>query len=169
MVKSRSGGSRRGRVPAGAGLGVGRPLMFLLLGMVLLGAVAGCVRDATKYPEMRPRAGIGTINLSGIGVESGRFHTYRSDSGRKVDFFVYRESSGVPHAVLDACRTCYRWKKGYALDGREVVCLKCEMRFRLDGLAQGTGSCVPIALKTEQRGDSLLIPVTELEAGVRFF
>ena len=57
----------------------------------------------------------------------------------------------MPHAVLDACRTCYRWKKGYALDGKEVVCLKCDMRFKLDSLAQGTGSCVPIALKTEQR------------------
>ena len=59
----------------------------------------------------------------------------------------------MPHAVLDACRTCYRWKKGYVLDGKEVVCLKCDMRFKLDGLAQGTGSCVPIALKTEQRRD----------------
>ena len=110
-----------------------------------------------------------TVDLSGIGPESGRFHTYRSSSGRKVHFFVYRESSGVPHAVLDACRTCYRWKKGYVLDGKEVVCRKCDMRFRLDSLAQGTGSCIPVALKTEQRGDTLIIPVTELEAGARFF
>jgi uncharacterized membrane protein len=71
--------------------------------------------------------------------------------------------------VLDACRTCYRWKKGYALDGKEVVCLKCDLRFKLDGLARGTASCVPIALATEQRGEQLLVPVAELEAGADYF
>jgi uncharacterized membrane protein len=75
----------------------------------------------------------------------------------------------VPHAVLDACRTCYRWKRGYALDGKEVVCLKCDMRFKLDDLAQGSGSCVPVALQAQQRGETLIIPVTELEEGARFF
>ena len=53
----------------------------------------------------------------------------------------------MPHAVLDACRTCYRWKKGYALDGREVVCLKCDMRFKLDSLAQGPG---PVSRYTDR-------------------
>ena len=151
------------------GLIVNRPLVILVLGVVLQGAVAGCARDTAKYPEMRARNGVVTVGLAGIGAESGRFHTFRSSTGKKVDFFVYRESSGAPHAVLDACRTCFRWKKGYALDGKEVVCLKCDMRFTLDSLAQGTGSCVPIALKTEQRGDSLSIPVAELEAGARYF
>jgi uncharacterized membrane protein len=146
-----------------------RAVPIIALGVFLLGVVSGCARDTTKYPEMRARDGVITVDLSGIGPESGRFHTYRSKSGKKIDFFIYRESSGVPHAVLDACRTCSRWKKGYALEGKEVVCIKCDMRFKLDSLAQGTGSCVPIALKTEQRRDTLIIPVSELEAGARFF
>lgn len=146
-----------------------RPLAVLVVGVLLQGAGAGCARDTTKYPEMGARDERVTVDLSGIGPGSGRFHTYRSTAGKMVDFFVYRESSGAPHAVLDACRTCYRWKKGYLLDGAEVVCLKCDMRFRLDGLAQGTGSCIPITLKTAQREDTLVIPVSELEAGVRFF
>lgn len=148
---------------------VGRLFVIMMLGMAVQSAGAGCSRDTAKYPELQSRNGSVTVDLAGIAAESGRFHTYRSTSGKKVDFFVYRESSGTPHAVLDACRTCYRWKKGYALDGKEVVCLKCDMRFNLDGLAQGTGSCVPIALKTERRGDTLIIPATELESGVRFF
>ena len=146
-----------------------RPLLVLTLGVFLQGGGTGCVRTKAKYPELSPRDAVVTVDVSAIDAESGRFHTYRSGSGKRVDFFVYRESSGVPHAVLDACRTCYRWKKGYVLDGKEVVCLKCDMRFKLDGLAQGTGSCVPVTLKTEQRGDTLIIPVTELEAGTRFF
>ena len=118
---------------------------------------------------MHARDGVVTVDLTGIVPESGRFHTYLTASGKRVNFFVYRESSGVPHAVLDACRTCYRWKKGYALEGKEVVCIKCDMRFKLDSLAQGTGSCVPIALTTEQRGSTMIVPVAELEAGARFF
>lgn len=146
-----------------------RAVALVALGLLLEGAVGGCDRDTAKYPEMRARDASVVVDLSGIGAGSGRFLTYRSRTGKKVDFFVYRESSGVPHAVLDACRTCYRWKKGYALDGTEVVCLKCDMRFKLDGLAQGTGSCVPIAVTAEQRGDTLRIPAAELEAGARYF
>jgi uncharacterized membrane protein len=146
-----------------------RSLLVLVLGVLLQGTGAGCSRNTTKYPELHARDGSVAVDLSGIGAESGRFCTYRADLGKKVNFFVYRESSGVPHAVLDACRTCYRWKKGYVLEGKDVVCLKCDMRFKLDSLAQGTGSCVPLALKTEQRGDTLTIPVSELEAGSRFF
>jgi len=146
-----------------------RSLIVLVLGVLLQGTGAGCARNTSKYPELRARDGSVAVDLSGIGAESGSFHTYRADSGKKVNFFVYRESSGAPHAVLDACRTCYRWKKGYILDGKEVVCLKCDIRFKLDSLAQGTGSCVPIALTTEERGLTLIIPVAELEAGARFF
>ncbi len=142
---------------------------ILFLAVWLLGTVGGCARDTTKYPEIRTRDGNVPVDLSGIRAESGRFQSYRSTSGRNVDIFVYRERSGAPHAVLDACRTCYRWKKGYVLDGREVVCLKCDMRFKLESLAQGTGSCVPVALTSELLGDSLIIPAAELEAGAEFF
>jgi uncharacterized membrane protein len=146
-----------------------RAVTILVLAVFLQAACGGCAQETTKYPEMHARDGVITVDLSGIDPGSGRFHTYRSDSGKKVDFFVYRESSGVPRAVLDACRTCYRWKKGYALDGKEVVCIKCDMRFKLDNLAQGTGSCIPVALKAESRDGTLLIPVAELETGARFF
>lgn len=155
---------------SGRVMGTGcRAAALLVLAVVLQGPFGGCARETTKYPEMRARDAVVTVDLSGIGAESGHFHTYRSSAGKNVDFFVYRESAGAPHAVLDACRTCYRWKKGYVVDGKEVVCLKCDMRFKLDGLAQGTGSCVPIALTAERRGESLIIPVGELEAGARFF
>jgi len=145
-----------------------RSVLAVVAGL-LLAASAGCARDKARYPEVSARAGVVTVEFSGIGPGSGRFLTYRSGGGKLVDFFVYRENSGAPHAVLDACRTCYRWKKGYALDGKEVVCLKCDTRFRLEGLAAGSGSCVPISLRTEQRGETVVVPASELESGVPFF
>ena len=153
----------------GTGGAVRRAAAVGVLGALLLGSVSSCAREAAKYPEVRARDGFVTADASGIASESGRFFTYRADGGKRVDFFVYRDSAGAPHAVLDACRTCYRWKKGYLLDGNEVVCVKCDMRFKLDALAQGTGSCVPIQVKSELRGNSLIIPVSELEAGARYF
>lgn len=139
------------------------------VGVLCQGLVVGCSREATKYPEVVARDAVVTVDLAGIEAGSGRFHSYRSRSGTIVDFLVYRDSSGVPHAVLDACRTCYRWKKGYRLEGDEAVCIKCDMRFKLDSLAQGMGSCVPIRVAAEPRERTLVIPVAELEAGSRYF
>lgn len=147
-----------------------RAAAILVFALCLPGAGAGCGGDRkTRYPELVAAEGVVAVDVSGIENGSGRFHSYRAAVGRSVDFFVYRESSGEPRAVLDACRTCYRWKKGYRLERDEVVCIKCDMRFGLDGLARGTGSCVPIALKAARRADRLEIPVLELEAGSRFF
>lgn len=146
-----------------------RTVTILLLVAFLQTAGSGCSGKVARYPEVRALDGAVTIDLISVGPGSGRFLTYRSGSGKRVDFFVYRDSSGAPHAVLDACRTCYRWKKGYVVDGNEIVCRKCDMRFKLDDLAQGIGSCVPVALETLRQGDTLSIPVAGLEAGARFF
>ena len=146
-----------------------RTVLVLVLVVFLPWTGVGCSRNSAKYAELLPRDGVVSVDLSDIGAERGHFHTYRSRSGKKVDFFVYRDRAGAPHAVLDACRTCYRWRKGYVLSGKEVVCLKCDMRFTLDNLAGGSGSCVPIALKGEEQGQSFRIPVDQLEAGASFF
>lgn len=146
-----------------------RRIAVPVLGIFLLGVGAGCDGRKTKYPEQVAENGVVSVDLSIIGRSYGQFYTYRAATGKKVDFFVYRESSGEPHAVLDACKTCFRWKQGYRLQGAEVVCLKCDMRFKLDDLAHGTGSCVPILVQTVQRGDTMVLPVSELEAGSRFF
>lgn len=142
-------------------------LLALLLGTLLPGS--GCSGDAARYPEVRARDGAVAVELAGIGAASGRFLSFRSGGGKVVDFLVYRDGSGAPHAVLDACRTCYRWRKGYLLSRGEVVCVKCDMVFRLDDLEKGTGSCVPIRLETQRRGETLIVPAAALEAGARYF
>lgn len=146
-----------------------RALLAWVLAVLLAGGGGGCARRTSKYPELVPRDGVVSVDLAAIGAGSGQFRAYRTGSAKLVNFFVYRDSGGVPHAVLDACRTCFRWRKGYALEGSSVVCLKCDMHFNLDNLPAGTGSCVPIELKTEREGESLRIPVAALEAGAKYF
>lgn len=155
------------RQPAGTAWRRGGFLPLALLAAALL--APGCSKGPVKYPEVRARDAEVVVSLDGVEAGSGRFLTYRAAEGKRVDFFVYRDSAGGAHAVLDACRTCYRWKKGYVRVGDEVVCVKCDMRFKIDGLAQGSGSCVPIQVRSTRRGGSLVIPAAELEAGARYF
>lgn len=137
--------------------------------VVAVALTVGCAGNAAKYPEVSSRDGEVVVEMAGVAPGTGRFYSYRTAAGVRLDFFVYRDSAAKPHAVLDACKECYRWKKGYRLDGEEVVCVKCGMRFTLDGLERGTGSCVPIALAAVERGESLVIPAASLEAGARYF
>jgi uncharacterized membrane protein len=117
------------------------------------------------------RALDGTVSIltGDLAAGSARFFTFRGESGKTADFFVYRESGGDTHAALDACRTCARWKKGYRLEGGRMVCIYCGMRFEIDALAGGIGSCVPIALPAGRAADRLLIAAEALEEGVRYF
>lgn len=141
----------------------------LAFAVLLVTVLAGCPRGEPKYPELRAEGGEVAVDVASLGSGSGRFLTYRAGAGTLVDFLVYLDSSGAPHAVLDACRTCYRWRKGYRLRPGEVVCVKCDMVFKLDDLERGTGSCVPVRVKAELRGGTLVIPASELEAGARYF
>jgi uncharacterized membrane protein len=140
-----------------------------LLTIVVL-FLTGCGQpNQAVYPVIPPEEGEVRVDLSAIGKGSGSFFSYPASSGRNVDYFVYKDSSGTARGVLDACRTCYRWRKGYRLEGDHVVCRKCDMEFTLDGLHEGTGSCVPIGIRSSTDNDTLIIPVTELEAGARYF
>lgn len=134
--------------------------------LVLLAACGGAKKD---YPVLEPEGGTVRVDLRSIDPESGRFFTYRSPSGRRADYLVYREKHGDPRAVLAACRDCYRWKQGYRLDGNGVICNKCGMRFGFEALKEGIGSCVPMPLPATQEGEYLLIPVTALEEGTQYF
>ena len=140
----------------------------LLAAAVLLSTGCGRVTQSV-YPVLTPEEGVIRVDLSVIENNSGSFFTYPSSSGRNVDYFVYKDSSGTARVVLDACRTCYRWRKGYRLEGDHVVCRKCDMKFSLDGLHQGTGSCVPISIRSTREDDTLIIPVTELDDGAMYF
>jgi len=146
------------------------PLLASTLLAVVLLLSPGCGPPNQKvYPVLPLQDGVVKVDLSAIENGSGVFFTYPASTGRNVDYFVYKDSSGKARGVLDACRTCYRWRKGYRLDGNQVVCRKCDMKFSLDGLHEGTGSCVPIGIRSSTENDTLTIPVTELEAGAKYF
>jgi uncharacterized membrane protein len=149
---------------------VGDRIAPAMLLTTLLALFAGCGGPPkTTYPVLQEKGGLVRVDVSTIDSGSCRFFSYPSKSGRPVDYIVYKDSAGTARATLDACRTCYRWRRGYRPEGDEVVCTKCDMRFPLDRLAEGTGSCVPISLPAAVEGDTLILSASDLEEGARYF
>lgn len=149
-----------------------RGALLAVAAALFLAALApawGCSPRGAKYPEVRALNGTVSVVVQELAAGSVRFLTFRDASGRTADFFVYRESGGTARAALDACRTCARFRKGYRLEDGQVVCVYCGMRYELDRLAEGIGSCVPIALPVARTGDRLHIAAEALEEGLRYF
>ena len=141
----------------------------ICLAAIAVAAVWGCARGGTKYPEVRALDGAVSVVTADLPAGSARFFTFRDRTGRTADFFVYRESGGTARAALDACRTCARFRKGYRLESGRMLCIYCGMRFEIDALATGSGSCIPIALPVEHASDRVHIAAEALEEGVRYF
>ena len=145
-----------------------RPCFAALL--MFAPVLAGC-SGAGHLPDPRVRAAGSKVQVDAAPVaERGfEFYTYRSGSGVAVDFFLYRDGTGTLRAALDACRKCYRWKRGYSFEGEYVLCRKCGERYSIDSLHEGRGSCIPISLTSTEKDGLVLIPIEELEAAAAYF
>lgn len=110
-----------------------------------------------------------SVEIATVKEKGFDFFTYVAASGIAVDFFVYSDGSGALRASLDACRKCYRWRRGYIIDGGYVTCRKCDERFEIETLHEGRGSCTPITLTSTGDGSIIRIPAAELEAGAAYF
>jgi len=143
---------------------------FAVAATLCLTLITGCGdRPLEKDARVIVDDGTARVALADVGEKGCEFFAYITARGRRVDFFIYRESSGIYRAALDACRECYRWHKGYRLREGAVVCRKCGETFTFDSLHEGRGSCTPIALSSSLEGDFLAIPIAELEAGAKYF
>jgi uncharacterized membrane protein len=138
--------------------------------VAVLSILAGCgLSPDGAYPVPLEKEGLIRVDISAMSSGSCRFFTYPSRSGRNVNYMVCKDSAGKARVSLDACRTCYRWRKGYRLEGEEVACAKCDTRFPINGLAEGTGSCVPMKVPAVVEGGTLVISASDLEEGARYF
>ena len=147
--------------------GAARRAAVLCAALALLGA--SCGSAGRERESVAADGGIVRLDLRPIAPATGSLFSYRSAAGGRVSFIVYRESGGEPRAVLGACADCYRWRKGYRLEGDGVVCLRCGLRFRFDELGDGVGACTPIPLPAARADDRLEISVEALEAASRYF
>jgi len=104
----------------------------------------------------------------GRGREGPLLHIHlRRDEG---DFLVCTDGKGVLHVHLDACHSCYKYKRGFVVEEPELVCIACRLTYRIeDEVWDYIGACAPIAIRSSIEGDNLAIQRHHLERSARYF
>lgn len=137
----------------------------MLLGLV----VPGCSGGPPEH--RRVVADHGVVRLPRQQVGDGRVHffTYAHDGG-VVNFLVRTDGAGTLHAHLDACYSCYKYKKGFVVEGDSVVCIACRLEYPIaDEYWDFIGACAPIPIHCEVDGDSVVVEETRLMEAAKYF
>lgn len=138
------------------------PVLFVLL----FAALFACAQRP-EYPSPPIRGGSVVVATGGLKIGEPMFYTVELD-GVGVSFFVLKIDDTI-RSYLDACMKCYPHKKGYRVDGFYLECRYCGVRYPLDNLDQGVGSCYPIPVKGELMGNEYVISFSELKKAVKYF
>ena len=135
--------------------------------IILLLTLLSC-SQGPGYPVVEAKEGTIRIPLGSIEENGVHFFTYRFD-GRNIEFFVRRSASGTLHSAFNACFTCYKYHKGFHLEGEDIACSKCGTRFRAASDNWVVGGCTPIGLPHETDNEALIIAVADLQGRARLF
>jgi uncharacterized membrane protein len=101
--------------------------------------------------------------------ERVHFFTYKADN-TNIDFLIRTDGSGNLHAHYDACYVCYMFKKGYRVEGEDLVCIECGFKFRIaDEIWEEQRGCAPIDLQGKTEGDFFVIKAKDIERGKSLF
>ena len=119
------------------------------------------------YPEAPVSGETITIDIKTLKEETPVFYSMRH-KGKRIDFFVVK-MKGEAQSYFDACAKCYPEKLGYRVDGQYVICRKCDIRYSMESLKAGFGSCYPIALRGKTEGGKYLIDKKTVMEGEKLF
>jgi uncharacterized membrane protein len=136
-----------------------------LLLLLALGVIA-CARQ----PEYEPPPKVGhdvVIDISGLKPGAPVFYTHHYKK-KKISFFVVKIGDTVM-SFLDACNTCYRYRRGYKFENGLLVCLYCKEKYSIEQIAIGTGNCFPIQLAGSVQDGKYRISLSILESKANRF
>jgi uncharacterized membrane protein len=110
------------------------------------------------------------IRIPLIEVNDGKVHFYTyKKSWKRINFFVRTDGGGKLSSYFDACYTCYKKKKGYRIEGTDLVCNECSLKFRLADEVWENKACSPIMLKSQIEKEYLIIKTEDIEKGSKLF
>jgi len=138
--------------------------------MIILAATSWCFAFSLgKYEKIKAQNG--TISIPVAKVSDGKAHFYKfSEGGKEIAFFVAKAADGSMKAAFDACDSCYRSKKGYVQQGDKMNCNNCNQKFAINRLGpNATGGCNPGYLPSQVNGGNVLIKLSDVKNGVKYF
>lgn len=137
--------------------------MKLARGWSLLAIAGIAAAIAIAFSIARPGCtllrGERTLEVSSRSLGAGRakFFCYRDDSGRRLRFVLARGTDGKLRSVMDACKQCYTFHKGFTVSGGYLVCRLCGNRYPINNMLAGKASCVPVALPSDESGGTITV------------
>lgn len=139
-----------------------------LLSLLALAWMA-CLPGQPSYPELRADGEY--VRIPRLRVADGEVHffTYRS-RGKQINLLVRTDRTGTLRAHLDACYSCYHYRRGYVVEGQDLVCIACRYAYAIgEPEWDFIGACAPIPIRSRLEGEDLLIRRVLLERAARFF
>jgi uncharacterized membrane protein len=137
-----------------------RSFFIWMLSLLLALGIYACTRQSEYSPPSRAGSDF-SIEISELKSGVPQFFTHHYNR-KPISFFVVKTGDGVM-SFLDACNTCYRYKKGYKYQDGLLICNYCKEKYRIEQIAVGTGNCHPIKLAGRFKDGKYLIAVSELE------
>ncbi|HVN91390.1 MAG TPA: Fe-S-containing protein [Candidatus Binataceae bacterium] len=143
--------------------------------LILLGAAgvisAAAIAVSVSQPSCTTITGGDklTVAMAKLAPGTASFFCYRDEAGDHLRFVLARDESGQVHSILDGCRQCGKFHKGYATADGELICRVCGNKYKLADVERGEGSCVPVALPSKQSHDHIEIKVADLKQASQQF
>jgi uncharacterized membrane protein len=111
------------------------------------------------------------IRIPQTTVADGGVHFFTFEhEGKNVNFLVRSDGKGEIHTHLDACYACYRYKRGFVVEGPNLVCIACRLEYAIsDEVWDYIGACAPISIHSSLDGDQLVIDRSVIERAIRYF
>lgn len=143
-------------------------LNAVIIGLLLL-LISGCGKQAPEYEIIVPVGDHIRIPLKTVNDGKVHFYTYKYN-GKNINFFVRTDGGKKLHTHFDACWSCYKYKLGFVVEGDQVRCIACNLKYDLaDEFWDFIGACAPIPLRSKIKNDVVVIELGAVRKGEKFF
>lgn len=147
-----------------------KSVYFLISVFFLVFCLTSFASGGIFGPHKKIKAVNGEIVVPLNSINDGKAHYFiYKDKGAEVKFFIVKSADGVIRAAFDACDVCFHSKKGYSQNGDFMICNNCGRRFHSNRINVVEGGCNPAPLHRIERGESLVIKVSDVLTGARYF
>ncbi len=138
-------------------------IIFLMLSILFL---SYCSRQPL-YPSAPINGDKVVIDITNLNEGIPAFYSYDYNK-KRINFFVIRINGRVS-SYLDACSSCYPKRLGFGFDNGYIYCRSCDVRYPVNEIEKGLGSCYPIKIPGEEKDGGYLISIKTLQEGANKF
>jgi len=129
----------------------------------------GCARGAVEHPTVVAEGGLVRLDLESVDDGCVHFFTFVHD-GKNVNFLVRTDGDGRLHSHLDACYSCFKYKRGFVVEEKDLVCIACRLAYHIDDeFWDFIGACAPIPIHSSIDGGAFVIEERILVEAARYF